>query len=519
MPGGYQDFPYQERVLPVRAARDAIAIRERRMTAPSQNGGTDGSTRVSPFRGMVKGSVEIPVQIHQILQELRRAPLRLLVWAGSLWLMAGLTASVLLAAGYGIANIWVLLGLSVAAGVAERQSVWVTRNIETSISFLPLVLTAVAFGPVSAMVVGLLANIPIFGPPYLKWFVYTPARTVTTAAAALTAGALLGSGTATFGAVFVGTLVAAFTYNLADALVNVGTLWIRSSARPKAFVQTMGPLLALSVPLYVPLVALLVYGYRAYSLWIVAAFLVSALAFQGLIRLYQQQRDAVTELQEANTRLARANVSFAAALVTTLDARDQYTAGHSAAVAIYARDIAARMDIPPEQQELAHLCGLVHDIGKIGLPPWLLEKNGPLTLDERRLMETHSAIGERILSKVEDYGEIATIVRHHHERWDGEGYPDHISRSEIPLISRIICVADAYNAMTSDRPYRDAMPSRVARLRLAQAADSQFDTGVVAVFEAILAGATEDYRLGLRDDFKFELQEEEAPGLVAVATG
>src|SRR5215216_860897 len=128
MPGGYQDFPYQERVLPVRAARDAIAIRERRMTAPSQNGGTDGSTRVSPFRGMVKGSVEIPVQIHQILQELRRAPFRLLVWAGSLWLMAGLTASVLLAAGYGIANIWVLLGLSVAAGVAERQSVWVTRN-------------------------------------------------------------------------------------------------------------------------------------------------------------------------------------------------------------------------------------------------------------------------------------------------------------------------------------------------------------------------------------------------------
>src|SRR6266545_1344966 len=193
----------------------------------------------------------------------------------------------------------------------------------------------------------------------------------------------------------------------------------------------MGPLLALSVPLYVPLVALLGYGYRAYSLWVVAAFLVSGLAFQGLIRLYQQQRDAVTELQEANTRLVSANVSFATALVTTLDARDQYTAGHSAAVAIYARDIAARMDLPIDQQELAHLCGLVHDIGKIGLPPWLLEKNGPLTLEERRIMETHSAIGERILAKVDDYAEIAAIVRHHHERWDGEGYPDRVPAEEI----------------------------------------------------------------------------------------
>jgi putative nucleotidyltransferase with HDIG domain len=445
-------------------------------------------------------------------------PPRLLAWAGVLWVGAASVAAALVSLGYEVSHVWIVLGLSVAAGVAERQSVWVTRNTEVSISFLPLILTAVTFGPLEAMLVGLLANVPIFGRPYLKWFVYTPARTLTSAAAALGAGAVMSTRASTFGAVFVASLVAAITYNCADALVNVGTLWIRSSARPRSFVQAMGPLLALSVPLYVPLVALLAYGYRAYSLWVVAAFMVSALAFQGLMRLYQEQRDAVSELQAANTRLASANVSFAAALVTTLDARDQYTAGHSAAVAVYARDIAARMDLTPDQQELAHLCGLVHDIGKIGLPPWLLEKNGPLTLEERRLMETHSAIGERILAKVDDYAEIAAIVRHHHERWDGEGYPDRVARDEIPLISRIICVADAYNAMTSDRPYRDAMPSRVARLRLAQAAHSQFDTSVVAAFEAILAGASEDYRSGLRDDFKFDLQETEAPALRAVAS-
>jgi HD-GYP domain-containing protein (c-di-GMP phosphodiesterase class II) len=130
-----------------------------------------------------------------------------------------------------------------------------------------------------------------------------------------------------------------------------------------------------------------------------------------------------------------------------------------------------------------------------------------MSLEERRLMETHSAIGERILANVEDYAEIAAVVRHHHERWDGQGYPDRLAGTEIPVISRIIAVADAYNAMTSDRPYRDAMPSRVARLRLAQAADSQFDTAVVAAFEAILAGAPEEYRLARRDDFKFEIQE------------
>jgi HD-GYP domain-containing protein (c-di-GMP phosphodiesterase class II) len=159
------------------------------------------------------------------------------------------------------------------------------------------------------------------------------------------------------------------------------------------------------------------------------------------------------------------------------------------------------MGLSEHEQELVHLCGLVHDVGKIGLPAGLLEKPGALTLDERRHMEQHPVIGERILQKVDDYGEIAAIVRHHHERMDGLGYPDCLEGAEIPLLSRVISVADAYNAMTSDRPYRDAMPSRVARLRLAQAVESQFDTSVVAAFEAILAGATEAYRMGTGPEF------------------
>jgi putative nucleotidyltransferase with HDIG domain len=180
-------------------------------------------------------------------------------------------------------------------------------------------------------------------------------------------------------------------------------------------------------------------------------------------------------------------------------------------VAVYARDIAARLALSEEDQQMAHLCGLVHDIGKVGLPAGLLEKPGALTLEERRRMEEHSAIGERILAKVDDYAEIARIVRHHHERVDGNGYPDRVHGDEIPLLSRIIAVADAYNAMTSGRPYRDAMPSRVARFRLAQAAGTQFDTTVVAAFEAILAGASETYLSGVRPDFAIEAQRHRAP--------
>ena len=225
------------------------------------------------------------------------------------------------------------------------------------------------------------------------------------------------------------------------------------------------------------------------------------MAAQRLYGLYKQERQLAADLSTANETLERANLQFAAALIATLDARDRYTAGHSAAVAIYSRDIAERMGLPSETRDQAYLVRSRSRHREDRTAPGLLEKPGALTLDERRQMQEHSAIGERILAHVDEYSEIATIVRHHHERIDGQGYPDGLADEDIPLVSRIIAVADAYNAMTSDRPYRDAMPSRVARLRLAQAVDSQFDTAAVAAFEAILAMADEDYRLARRRDF------------------
>jgi len=304
----------------------------------------------------------------------------------------------------------------------------------------------------------------------------------------------------TFGGLIAATLVGAVVGEAVDLVFLALTVIVRG--RPvKETVRAAAPVVVLVPPLYAPIVALLAFMYIEVSPWTLALFLVPTMAAQRLHGLYEKERQLAADLTTANETLERANLQFAAALIATLDARDRYTAGHSAAVAIYSRDIAERMGLEPEVQAHAYLCGLVHDIGKIGLSPGLLEKPGALTLEERRQMQEHSAIGERILAYVDEYSEIARVVRHHHERIDGQGYPDGLSDEEIPLVSRIIAVADAYNAMTSDRPYRDAMPSRVARLRLAQAVDSQFDTAVVAAFEALLAGAAEDYRVAKRRDF------------------
>jgi putative nucleotidyltransferase with HDIG domain len=407
------------------------------------------------------------------------------------------------------APLWALAVLGALAIAAERITVRVSATTEMSVSVLPLLFAAVIFGPLAAMFVGAVGVLADFRAPYLRWMIWTSTRVISAGLAGLAAMAVGGDST-TLGGLFSAVFAAALVEVVADAILGSLTLVIRGRATFHEFVWCVRPILLATVPLYTPVVVLLGYAYLEISEWSLLLFFAPAVAAQSLYQLYREQREAAAQLRIVNSRLERANLSFATALVATLDARDRYTAGHSAAVAIYARDIAQRMGLTEEEQRLAHLCGLVHDIGKIGLPPGLLEKPGALTLEERRQMETHSEIGERILANVDDYAEIATIVRHHHERMDGQGYPDGIVRDKIPLISRIISVADAYNAMTSDRPYRDAMPSRVARLRLAQAVEAQFDTNVVAAFEAILAGANEEYRSGLNLVFETEATQHEA---------
>ena len=414
---------------------------------------------------------------------------------------AGIAVGLILYGGGDTGPPLVVLGLALAAAYAERGSVRLSSTVEESISALPMLFAAVLFGPLAALIVASASMLGDFTRPYLRWGIYTSSRAITAAIVGSVAVATSGAIENRALGIAVSTIVAALVAQLLDGFFASVTVYLRRRGGVVETARLLLPVAAAAIPLYAPLVALLAIGYDQLSAWATMLFFVPALAAQRLYTLYQEQRHLTDDLTEANEQLERANLSFAAALVATLDARDQYTAGHSAAVAIYSRDIALRMGLDEAEQQKAHLSGLVHDIGKIGLPPGLLEKEGPLTLDERRVMQSHSEIGERILVNVDTYSEIAHIVRHHHERVDGNGYPDGLTEVEIPLLARIIAVADAYNAMTSDRPYREAMPSRVARMRLAQAVGTQFDTSVVAAFEAILATAEESYRLGLRRDF------------------
>jgi putative nucleotidyltransferase with HDIG domain len=426
----------------------------------------------------------------------RRVGLAIAALHAITWTVAG----VLIASGHGVRSTVVVVALAVVATYGERGHVTLRKDVNVSISLLPAIFAAVLFGPLAAMAVfgasALFISFPLAGR---VWHVATRALTGALAAGAVSIVTLyLSAGT---GRTVAAATIAALVAEVADTAFAALTFTLRGNGSWRSVATDALPVIVASVPFYSSAVAILALSYENLSPWTLPLFFGPALAAQRFFLLYQEERRLSEDLQSANDQLRAANLSFAKGLVATLDARDRYTAGHSAAVAVYAADIANRMSLEAEQVELAYLCGLVHDIGKIGLPAGLLEKPGALTLDERREMQRHSEIGEGILANVDTYAEIASVVRHHHERVDGQGYPDGVSGLDIPLLSRIIAVADAYNAMTSDRPYRDAMPSRVARLRLAQAVETQFDTSVVAAFEAILAAADETYRIAKGPEF------------------
>jgi MFS family permease len=467
-------------------------------------------TTISPIRGKLKTSLRPRIEeIAAFLEQHRDSALY--VYAGLLALTATGLVTAMVFAGMELGSPYPIAVLALVALLAERQSIRLTPGVEVSIASITFIFAAVAFGPLAAVLVGAAGMLAIFGKPFIRWGIWTASRTIVAALVGLAAAAFGTQITSHIGVLVAAVGAAVLVEALADLTLGWMTQVIRRGRAGCDVFGAVVPLLIVAVPLHTSLIAVLAYAYHEVSPWSVALFLIPAFAAQRLFLLYRQQRETAEELAAVNKQLEKANLSFATALVTTLDARDRYTAGHSAAVAVYARDISARMGLSEDQQRLAHLCGLVHDIGKIGLAAGLLEKPGSLTLEERRQMEEHSIIGERILAHVDDYSEIARVVRHHHERMDGHGYPDGLANTEIPLLSRIIAVADAYDAMTSDRPYRDAMPSQVARMRLAQAVGAQFDTTVVAAFEAILATEDEAYRSGSRGRFTEEVSVSVAP--------
>jgi HD-GYP domain-containing protein (c-di-GMP phosphodiesterase class II) len=171
---------------------------------------------------------------------------------------------------------------------------------------------------------------------------------------------------------------------------------------------------------------------------------------------------------------------IADALVRAVDLRDAYTGGHSESVAGLARRVGRRLGMPGMQLRLLGLAARLHDLGKLAVPDAILQKPGPLNELEWERMRGHSVAGAEMLASVPGLEPVAPIVRWHHERWDGRGYPDGLAAEEIPLESRVICVCDAFHAMSAARPYRAALDLDVALAELLAEAGAQFDPDVVA---------------------------------------
>lgn len=175
-------------------------------------------------------------------------------------------------------------------------------------------------------------------------------------------------------------------------------------------------------------------------------------------------------------------------MIKFLEIHDKYTGGHSEEVAELSREIAKKLNLSKKEVKHAYWTGLIHDIGKIIIPRVTLNKEEEITEEEYNLIKKHPFWAYESLSKSERLNEIAQFVLYHHERWDGDGYPEGLKEEEIPLISRIITVADAYSAMTSDRAYRDALPKKEAINELQQNTGEQFDPNIVDIFMEIIDG-------------------------------
>ena len=206
-------------------------------------------------------------------------------------------------------------------------------------------------------------------------------------------------------------------------------------------------------------------------------------------------RERTRQLDAKNLELRTAYIQTIRALAEAIDAKDAYTRGHSERVAVYASRIAGEMKLDKQLIERVYFSGLLHDVGKIGIPDAIITKPAPLDPEERETIKAHPEIGAKILEPVAFLKEIVPCVRHHHEWFDGseKGYPDRLIASAIPLPSRVILVADTVEAMTSDRPYRKALSIDTVVSELDKYSGSQFDPVVVGAFLRLLEREGENF--------------------------
>ena len=198
--------------------------------------------------------------------------------------------------------------------------------------------------------------------------------------------------------------------------------------------------------------------------------------------------------------LQRVYTATIAMLADTVSAKDPYTQGHCEQVSRYARVAAASLELSPEDQRVACYAALLHDVGKIGVSDGVLNKPGPLIAEERKLVEAHVRIGHDLVAGIPALTDVATAILHHHEWWDGTGYPEGLAGDDIPVASRIVAVVDAYCAMLDKRSYKESSTAAEARAELRRCAGTQFDPAIVEVVLEAIERTDAEEASGLRHD-------------------
>ncbi|MBP5494440.1 MAG: HD-GYP domain-containing protein [Lachnospiraceae bacterium] len=205
-------------------------------------------------------------------------------------------------------------------------------------------------------------------------------------------------------------------------------------------------------------------------------------AFYVIIKNMMATNEAIKAKEEIKTL----SVEVMEALAHTIDAKDEYTKGHSVRVAKYSRMLAEKLGLNEGDCESVYYMALLHDIGKIGVPNEIINSKSKMTDEEYAIMKTHPAIGSDILEEIKSRPDLMIGARWHHERYDGKGYPDQKAGEDIPYFARIISVADSYDAMTSNRSYRNYLPQDVVRGEIEKNCGTQFDPNVAKCMLSII---------------------------------
>jgi putative nucleotidyltransferase with HDIG domain len=411
-------------------------------------------------------------------------------------------------ANWNLLTLVLLLGFAIASDLMAASIR--SSKLKVSGSFLAIVVAMVLLGGAPAALVGVLTIVA----GWIKWREkphYLLANLASYAVFPLTCGLLfdgvrdhyaLQSGDTGFPILVFATFVLALFINFTMAALY--TRHMDGSRVSLTARRALVPLLTSDL-----VAGLMAVGVSEVTLnWgagALALFGILLLAFQHLLAALLTSEERAEDLQRRTEQLASLQVGLLSAMLRTLDLRDRMTARHSAAVARYAREIAMAAGLSDAEQDLAHTAGLLHDIGKFVFPDSILKGNSRLTDEEYEIVKMHPYHGAQVLAQIEGYGPVANIVLAHHERIDGTGYPNGMPGEQIPVIARIISVADTYDVMTSRDSYRKPVTSQTAIAELRRVSGTQLDGYLVEIFIGILATKDVAYRHGEDADFETEL--------------